>query len=688
MTYVTMEQRRDTAANWLSNNPVLGPAEIGHETDTGKSKIGDGSTAWTSLGYWNPSGDGGSFSVVTLPAPTGIASVDTAAIQDAENALSSGGGKIIFQAGTYVVTGLIKYGNVTWQGTGRLSTVIQLASGANTDVIQGYQFGSLTGTGSTAGIFGWGIRDMSVNGNGSAQTGASYGIRVYGKDFDIDNIEVTNCYSDGMYSEWGNGGSDMEARVKGKFHDNGTSGSGWGVNWQGPHDSVLSQVQAYDNPTGQINFDTHATGTWAIQCHTYGSGALGVRMAAQSIQWADSVAEASSTSLAMLILANGCEVIGGSIYDVNAGASTGVQIGDGTHTPNTVWVETFISGTGTSCVNFNNSGGHNYISPRVYQNSGSVITGTPAATDSVAIKPGSYFVAPGVVPQTGGSLLRMHLPDPGGTAGWYKVGTWQATAGARLRIVITGTGSYNADTASAGRTVITVSTGSGSPTPNIQGVWYTENGTALLDTVKCARNGSAETWDIWVHLTAGYTGNSFVTVDTGSDTFPTTFQWSLTSGSDPGVASTTVAVLTEQFQIESPAIFPGGITVPVTHPLMGLLATTDTSNPSGYSLINGTGTVLTWTAPNDGATHIVLVAATLDVASTETGGKLTVGFTMPDGTSGYTYQLSAGGQGVGYDYSLYSVPPLIVKANTSVFITQSTALTSGAAKLWAKFIGW
>ena len=43
--------RRDTAANWTSNNPTLAAGEIGYETDTEKYKIGDGSTAWTSLGY-------------------------------------------------------------------------------------------------------------------------------------------------------------------------------------------------------------------------------------------------------------------------------------------------------------------------------------------------------------------------------------------------------------------------------------------------------------------------------------------------------------------------------------------------------------------------------------------------------------------------------------------------------------
>jgi hypothetical protein len=46
-----MQQRRDTAANWTSNNPTLAAGELGLETDTGGIKIGTGSTAWTDLAY-------------------------------------------------------------------------------------------------------------------------------------------------------------------------------------------------------------------------------------------------------------------------------------------------------------------------------------------------------------------------------------------------------------------------------------------------------------------------------------------------------------------------------------------------------------------------------------------------------------------------------------------------------------
>lgn len=46
-----IQVRRDTAANWTSVNPTLAAGEIGYESNTGLFKIGDGSTAWASLGY-------------------------------------------------------------------------------------------------------------------------------------------------------------------------------------------------------------------------------------------------------------------------------------------------------------------------------------------------------------------------------------------------------------------------------------------------------------------------------------------------------------------------------------------------------------------------------------------------------------------------------------------------------------
>ena len=68
MAVVTQIQvRRGTASQWTSTNPTLAAGEFGFETDTNKIKCGNGSTAWTSLGYIGNDGD-----ITGVTAGTGI----------------------------------------------------------------------------------------------------------------------------------------------------------------------------------------------------------------------------------------------------------------------------------------------------------------------------------------------------------------------------------------------------------------------------------------------------------------------------------------------------------------------------------------------------------------------------------------------------------------------------------------
>jgi hypothetical protein len=67
MAVVTQIQvRRGTAAQWTSANPTLSAGEWGLETDTLKTKIGNGATAWTSLAYQ------GAGTVTSITAGTGL----------------------------------------------------------------------------------------------------------------------------------------------------------------------------------------------------------------------------------------------------------------------------------------------------------------------------------------------------------------------------------------------------------------------------------------------------------------------------------------------------------------------------------------------------------------------------------------------------------------------------------------
>ena len=47
-----MQQRRGTATQWTTANPILNAGEIGYETNTNKFKIGDGTNHWADLAYF------------------------------------------------------------------------------------------------------------------------------------------------------------------------------------------------------------------------------------------------------------------------------------------------------------------------------------------------------------------------------------------------------------------------------------------------------------------------------------------------------------------------------------------------------------------------------------------------------------------------------------------------------------
>lgn len=51
---IQIKLRRDTGANWTTNDPVLGQGEVGIELDSSpvSFKIGDGTSAWSALSYF------------------------------------------------------------------------------------------------------------------------------------------------------------------------------------------------------------------------------------------------------------------------------------------------------------------------------------------------------------------------------------------------------------------------------------------------------------------------------------------------------------------------------------------------------------------------------------------------------------------------------------------------------------
>ena len=106
-----------------------------------------------------------------------------------------------------------------------------------------------------------------------------------------------------------------------------------------------------------------------------------------------------------------------------------------------------------------------------------------------------------------------------------------------------------------------------------------------------------------------------------------------------------------------------------------------TTGLAGTALINGTPTILTWTSPNDGLMHRVIIMGEVTTSSTETGGQIQAQYTPPTGGA-QTATLDAGAHGIsvnGLSYFARTVGP-----NTAVNLVQSSALTGGAAIIYAE----
>ena len=116
-----MQQRRGTAAQWTSANPILNAGEMGWESDTNKFKIGDGTNHWADLDYFidqsstvNPAfGSSITFEGATANAyETTLAVTDPTA--DRTITLPDATGTVVVADGSGNVT---VSGNLTVQGT-------------------------------------------------------------------------------------------------------------------------------------------------------------------------------------------------------------------------------------------------------------------------------------------------------------------------------------------------------------------------------------------------------------------------------------------------------------------------------------------------------------------------------------------------------------------------------------------
>ena len=139
MAEARIQLRRGTASEWTSANPVLAAGEIGFETNTGQFKIGNGSTAWTSLSYSTPSLTGTS----PITYSNGTISINQSLITIAQSQVTDLTTDLAAKASTaYVDNGL----------SGKLDTNGNAATATTATNIAGGSAGKVvyqTGSGST-----------------------------------------------------------------------------------------------------------------------------------------------------------------------------------------------------------------------------------------------------------------------------------------------------------------------------------------------------------------------------------------------------------------------------------------------------------------------------------------------------------------------------------------------------------
>lgn len=87
---VKIQFRRGTVTEWATANPILSQGEVGYEFDTGKFKVGNGSSPWNALPYSSgPTGPTGPSSTATVGVVTTLAPGSSATVSNTGTATAA-----------------------------------------------------------------------------------------------------------------------------------------------------------------------------------------------------------------------------------------------------------------------------------------------------------------------------------------------------------------------------------------------------------------------------------------------------------------------------------------------------------------------------------------------------------------------------------------------------------------------
>jgi len=337
-----MQQRRDTAANWTSNNPTLLNGEIGYETDTGYLKIGDGSTAWTSLAYVEG---------------TKVSAYPLATVDIADDAITAA--KL---ADTAVTAGSYAAADITVDAQGRITAAASGAIGTS-EITDGAVTSAKLDTNIT--IAG----DLTVN--GTTTTINSTTLTVDDKNIELGSVATP---------------TDVTA-------------DGGGITLKGTTDKTINWVDSTDSWTFSEHVDLASgkefqiAGTSVLNATTLGSGVVGSSLTSVGTiatgTWSASTIAVDKGGTGQTSYTDGQLLIGNTtgntLSKATLTAGSGVSITNGSGS-----IEISATGSGGTLTSVDVAGGTGLTS------SGGPITSSGTITidlDNTAVAAGSYTAA-------------------------------------------------------------------------------------------------------------------------------------------------------------------------------------------------------------------------------------------------------------------------------------------------------
>ena len=342
MAGARIQLKRATASSWSSSNPVLYAGEIGYETDTNKFKIGDGTTAYNSLAYFNGNLASSSLNDLADVAIVSAANGDflrwngTAWVNDAVNLSTD-------TIGDYVQNLVAGTGVSLTNNSGEGSTpTIAIGQSVATDAIVTFDtvnanlVGNVTGNADTATALET-SRTIELSGDvtGSASFDGSSNINI-----------VTTVVNDGIELGTNTTGDYVESLVAGtgvSLADN----SGEGAT---PTISIGQSVGTSDSPSfAGITADSVTVGVTDSNTISTSSGDLTVQSAGGTVTVNDNLVVNGSIAPSVGSGANGIEFPsnpggGGSDiayikYYVESGENTRLHIHNGDNEDDDIYIE-------------------------------------------------------------------------------------------------------------------------------------------------------------------------------------------------------------------------------------------------------------------------------------------------------------------------------------------------------------